>query len=361
MKPHAQLRSLGRVLVAGGSLALIFPLVLLLFGTSPQMGLAPGPGADSAGSSAAQMVAARRASAELPLRFVANVGQADERVRYLAHGTRHAVFFTPDAVVVAALDGGVWPASRVRPVSFERERSGEALALTFLGANPDVRIEGRRELRGRANYLIGRDPSSWRVELSTFAEVVYRDLWPGIDMVFRQSRGQLKYDLVVAPGASPEVIRLAYRGVERVDLDRGGNLRLTTERGVRQEPRPVSYQEIGGRRVPVESRFAVANAGGAAAEIGFAVGPYDARHPLVIDPALVYSTFLGGANQDIAAGVAVDGAGHVYVAGFTVSTDVSHQARRLHRQGEQRRCLRGEARPAGERRRLADLLDVPRR
>src|SRR5262245_7951557 len=138
---------------------------------APPLGLAPGP-LDAGGRSpgASQMVSARRASAELPLRFVANVGQADERVRYLAHGTRHAVFFTPAAVVVAALDGQAPSASRARPVSFGQERSGEAVALAFVGANPDVRIEGRREVRGRAHYLIGRDSSPWRSELPTFAE-----------------------------------------------------------------------------------------------------------------------------------------------------------------------------------------------
>src|SRR5262249_8900368 len=149
--------------------------------------------------------------------------------------------------------------------------------------------------------------------------VVYRELWPGVDMVFRQSRGRLKYELVVAPGARPDAIRLAYRGAERVELDGAGNLRLRTARGVRQEPRPISYQEIDGRHVPVESRFAAPGPGRPDAEVGFAPGPYDPRHPLVIDPVLVYSTFLGGSNTDKALAVAVDGDGHVYVAGFTTS------------------------------------------
>jgi hypothetical protein len=190
-----------------------------------------------------------------------------------------------------------------------------AIGLRFLGAEAEP--EGTRQLPGRVNYLVGRDPAKWRTGLHTYGEVVYRDLWPGIDLAFRGERGTLKYEFRLAAGADVRDIRLAYRGADRVSLGRDGALGIHTPFGLLRDTRPVSYQVIAGRRLPVESRF-VLGGGGA---YRFAVGRYDPRRQLVIDPGLVYSTYLGGTGNDQGSGITVDGAGSAYVTGFTASTN----------------------------------------
>jgi hypothetical protein len=188
-----------------------------------------------------------------------------------------------------------------------------ALGLRFLGAQAEP--EGMRPLPGRVNYLIGNDPASWRTGLHTYGEVVYRDLWPGIDLAFRDQRGTLKYEFRVAPGADVRDIRLAYRGADRLSLGPDGELDIHTPVGLLRDTRPVSYQAIAGRQLPVESRF-VLGGGGA---YRFAVGRYDPHHPLVIDPGLVYSTYLGGTGNDQGSGITVDSTGSAYLTGSSAS------------------------------------------
>src|SRR5207249_9866275 len=137
-----------------------------------------------------------------------------------------------------------------------------------------------------------------------------RDVWPGVELDVRGNGLGLKYEFRVAPGTDPARIRLAYRGQTRLALDRTGVLRIETARGVLRDRRPFSYQPIDGRRLAVASRFVLHGDA-----YGFALAPYDHRYPLVIDPGLDYSTFLGESGNDHGYGVAVDGAGSAYVTG----------------------------------------------
>jgi Beta-propeller repeat/PASTA domain len=237
----------------------------------------------------------------LPLAFVPNAGQLDRRVRYSARAGGASVFLARREVVLALAKG----------------RRGLTLQLSFLGADASPEISGAERTPGRVNYLIGNDPSRWRRNLPTYAEVVYRGLWPSIDLALRGRGGQLKYEFRLAPGADPARIRLAYRGQERLSLRGDGALRVETALGILPDGRPVSYQPIAGRRVPVASRFALGSGGAH----GFALGTYDPRYPLVIDPGLVYSTYLGGRANDFGEAIAVDGAGSAYVTGSTDSAN----------------------------------------
>ena len=205
------------------------------------------------------------------------------------------------------------------PASGQAAKGGAALALRFLGSNRNVAIRGERPGPGRVNYLLGNDPAKWRTGLRTYERVVYRNLWPGVDMVFAGQNGELKYEFLVRPGARVRDIRLAYRGAKRLSLDRRGNLRIHTSLGVLTDTRPASYQFVAGKRVPVASSFALEPHGGG---YGFAVEPtYDRRYPLLIDPGLLYSTYLGGGDLDLGHGIAVDGAGSAYLTGLTSSAD----------------------------------------
>ncbi|HMJ00978.1 MAG TPA: hypothetical protein VK488_14170, partial [Gaiellaceae bacterium] len=199
---------------------------------------------------------------KLPLAFTANAGQTDARVRYSAQGAGFSVFLTRREAML----------SLKRPGKQRRGR-GVALALRFLGSDRNVAIRGERPGPGRVNYLLGNDPTKWHTGLHTFERVVYRNLWPGVDMVFAGESGKLKYEFLVRPGARVSEIRLAYRGAKRLSLDRRGNLRLHTSLGVLTDTRPASYQFVAGKRVPVASSFALEPHDGG---YGFAVEPtYD--------------------------------------------------------------------------------------
>ena len=212
---------------------------------------------------------------KLPLSFVPNKGQTDEAVRYYAQGAGYGFFFTKEGATLSFAEG--------------KGRGGHALALEFLGANPHPTLTAQERLSGEVNYLQGNDPTKWRQGLPTHAELHYGGLWPGIDMAVRGEGGNLKYEFHLKPGSSVEDVRLGYRGAEGLSVGAGGELLVRTSLGILKDAAPVSYQRIGGERVPVKSRYKLTGDGG----YGFAVGAYDPRYPLVIDPGLDYSTFLG--------------------------------------------------------------------
>src|ERR687898_2732921 len=225
---------------------------------------------------------------KLPLSFVPNEGQTDKAVRYYAQGAGYGFFFTKEGARLSFADG---------------EGRGHALALDFLGADSDATLTARQRLAGEVNYLMGDDQAKWQQGLPTHAELLYGGLWPGIDMAVRGEGGKLKYEFHLKPGSSVDDVRLGYRGAEGLKVGAGGELLVQTSLGVLKDAAPVSYQRIGGERVPVESRYTLTGDGG----YGFAVGAYDPRYPLVIDPGLDYSTFLGGTRFEDSFDIAVDG------------------------------------------------------
>ena len=241
------------------------------------------------------------AYAKLPLSFTPNAGQLDRRVRFAAQAGSSGVFLTRTGIALSLAKG----------------KRGVALRLGFLGANPSPLIAGARREPARVNYLLGNDPARWHTNLPTYEEILYRGLWPGVDLRVRGENGRLKYEFRVAPGADASRIHLAYRGQERVSLGTRGELRIDSALGRLRDARPVSYQTIAGKRVAVDSRFSLGRGG----TYRFAVGTYEHRYPLVIDPGLLYSTYLGGSSTEIGDGIALDGSGNAYVIGWTDSTD----------------------------------------
>jgi hypothetical protein len=307
-KEMAQLGWLWRGVHRGMPLAVLAVVVSLATssGTSATVGSASTlekSGATSAPSGRAALTAYGR----LPLAFIANAGQIDARVRYSAQAGGASFYFTQNEVVF----------------SFIKGTKGTVLRLGFVGANPTARIEGRGRAASRVNYFVGSDPSKWRSHLPTYRQVIYRDLWPGIDMVFRGAAGGLKYEFVLDPSARVSDIRLAYRGADALSLGSGGDLMIETPLGMLRDDRPRSYLLKGSRGIPVASRFTIERA---RTVYGFAVGKKNARRRLVIDPGLVYSTYLGGSGGtssigDVANSVAIDAVGSTYVTGHTPSSD----------------------------------------
>ena len=259
-------------------------------------------GAASASEQSADGAAAVRAElSKLPLSFIPNQGQADPAVLFQVKAEGHTIFLTKDNVVLVTDKDGT-------PVSF---------STTVAGANPAATVVGVDQLPGTASFFIGNDPAYWQSGLVTYGGVEYKNILPGVDLTYCGNNGVLKREFVVAPGADASVIVIVYDGVDGLAYGPDGTLQVQTPAGVLTETAPVCYQVINGNMVNIPAQYNILGNG----RVGFNLGLYDKAYPLVIDPALVYSSYLGGAVNDAANGIAVDSLGQAYVTGYTDSTN----------------------------------------
>ena len=253
--------------------------------------------------------------------FIQNEGQMDSQIRYYSQGPNRGTFFTPDSVVFT-LTHAKEASSGVVPASLSSNGTGVlarfALGLRFIGANPDTVMGGDRASTVAVSSFVGNDPTRWRSHLPTYRQVDYRSLWSGVDAHFREEGGQFKYEFVVYPGGDVNSIQLAYEGATDLAIDeKSGVLRIGTPMGWLTDAQPTSYQVIGGRTMPVDSHFVLAPSAIERHAYRFSVGSYDPRYPLVIDPGIIYSTFVGGSAGDGGLGITTDALGNVYVSGAT--------------------------------------------
>ncbi|HEY3121240.1 MAG TPA: SBBP repeat-containing protein [Vicinamibacteria bacterium] len=247
----------------------------------------------------------------IPLQFEANRGQTDDQVEFLLRGGRYTLFLTrSEAVLALASPQGA--ASR----ALDAEHSGSSvIRMKLLGAKPKPEVTGMEELPGKVNYFIGSDPRKWRTNVPVYAKVRYADVYPGVDLLYHGRPGHLECDFVVAPGADPRTIALSFEGADRLESDARGDLVLHVAGGEVRQRKPFVYQEVDGVRREVSGGWVLD--GGR--RVGFHLGAYDPAKPLVIDPVLVYSTYVGGRGDDLSGGIAVDPAGNAYATGWTQS------------------------------------------
>ena len=267
-----------------------------------------------------------KAYGRLPVAFRPNVGQADRAVQFSAAAGGASIFLTSGGVTISLptqnqLRGNSPRGQNPRQTLPGASEPGfaaraEVLRLAFPGISP-TRITGSDPVPGLANYLIGRDPRSWRTNVSGYREVVYSGAYPGVDLVFRATGGNLEYDFLIAPGASPDAIGMSYGGTAQVALLASGDLSIGMGAGSITQKAPIAYQTAGRVRQPVAMSYISRSRG----VFGFAPGTYDHTRPLVIDPLLVYSTYLGGSGYDAGYSIGVDASGAAYVAGVSASTN----------------------------------------
>ncbi len=264
--------------------------------------------------------------AQTPIYFEPNVGQITDPVKFLARGPGYALFLTADESVLV-----LHPArSGNEPAAVIRTR------LEGAARNPEPRLGGLEKLPSISNYLLGKDRAQWRTLVPHYRRVRYAEVYPGIDLVYYGNPQQLEHDFIVAPGADPAQIQLAISGANRVRVNAEGDLILTVPGGEVVQQAPRIYQVIDGQQQSVAGRYVLQSVESAAAttvniavtdpmseplRVGFEIAHYDAKQPLVIDPVLAYSTFLGGIKEDYATSIAVDQFGYAYVTGATLSVN----------------------------------------
>jgi len=292
---------------------------------------------------------------KLPLNFEVNRGQTDSQVKFLSRGSGYALFLTGNEAVLSLKKPSAtsrqlsasrrlpvasslsWPAMNNRPRIMDtlippliqnpksqienwqpptpsaQQSARTTVRLRLVGADPKAKVIGVDELPGKSNYFIGNSPKKWRTNVPTYAKVKYQNLYPGVDLIYYGNQRQLEYDFVVAPGADPNRIGLQFHGAGKPRIDDKGDLVLGADGDEVRLQKPQVYQDASRTRKAVEGRYWMA----AANTISFRVGDYDRSKPLVIDPVLVYSTYLGGEEEDVGLGIAVDSAGNAYVTGYT--------------------------------------------
>ena len=242
--------------------------------------------------------------AKLPLRFEANVGQSAKPVKFLTRGSGYTVFLTPTEAVFSLRNQ-------------TKKTSRSVLRMKMAGANQNAEIKGEQSLQGKVNYLIGNDKSKWHTGIPTFREVQYRNVWPGVDMVWYGTQNKLEYDFVIKPGSKATAVRLKFEGAEGLRVDEQGNLLMKIGGEEIVQSAPTIYQDQEQGRVNISGKYVIKEKH----EVGFEVGSYDVSKPLVIDPILNYSTYIGGESVDVGLGVAADSSGRAYLAGKTSSDE----------------------------------------
>jgi len=263
---------------------------------------------------AANKMRVSEAYGKLPMSFEPNRGQTDRKVKYLSRGSGYTLFLTPTAATLALYKNE----SETDSTSREHHSSLSSIVrMQLKGANPRPGIEGLESLQGKSNYLIGNDRTKWHTDIPTFAKVKYAGVYPGVDVIYYGKLRQLEYDFRLAAGADASKIRIAFDGAQNLSIDAEGNLVLKTSGGEIVQNPPVIYQENENGRQSIAGCYVFRGEH----EVGFEVSAYDRSKPLVIDPQLLYATYLGGGDIDVANGIAVDSGGNAYVAGKTTSVN----------------------------------------
>ena len=265
-----------------------------------------------------------KAYAQLAMGFEENRGQAARDVKFVSHGSGYALSLAPQEIDIAVLRRRAMTASPIHRAAALRalREARKAMKTTVIrmqleGANPAPAMAADEPLPGKSNYFVGNDRDKWVTDVPSYGRVKYSGIYPGVDVEFYGNQRQLEYDFTVAPGTDPKAIALKIEGAQKLAIDSRGDLILHIPEGETKFQKPVIYQMVGTERREIAGNYSLA----AGNRVTFAVAKYDQSLPLVIDPILTYSTFLGGSGDESGLGIAVDANGDAFIAGSTTSTD----------------------------------------
>jgi hypothetical protein len=279
----------------------------------------------------------RYARAYETLSFEANAGQTDERVKFMARGSDYVLFLTSTEAVLKLnqlaegnLAGPIGlktrnregflmpiPDAKTGSASNHEEQSlrTAVLRIRLMGANPSPKVSGLEQQPGKGNYFISNDPARWRTGVPRYARIEYENIYPGVKLVYYGHEADLEYDFVVMPGADPGAIKLMLEGADKVAVETDEDVLATIGSQEIRLRKPLLYQEINGTRLPIPGRYVLEGGN----QIAFSVGAYNASRPLIIDPVLVYSSYLGSPSEESGYAIAADADGNAYVTGYTFS------------------------------------------
>jgi hypothetical protein len=322
----------GHPLLLASLLSVCFPTLLWLATHSKPVAAEPSQSMSRFTASNSARQEAVKAYRTLPLSFEANRGQTDGQVKFVARGEGYTLFLTPRAAVFSLRgyvkrtsenldlcgESGAKVAVAYSPGQSENcNDESDAMRIELVGANAASEVAGVDELPGRNNYFVGNDPQKWRTNVPTYAKVRYRNVYPGIDLIFYGNQHELEHDFIVAPGANPRSITLGFDHAGKFEIDTAGDLVLRGSGGEVRLYKPLVYQESQHGRQTVAANYVLKGGW----HVGFEIANYDRKRPLVIDPVLGYSTYLGGSGDDFGNAIALDASGMVYIAGQTASSD----------------------------------------
>jgi hypothetical protein len=245
----------------------------------------------------------------LPLIFEPNRGQAGPDVSFLSRGNGYMVFLQSDKTVLV-----LSPAANS---GNNREPRQPAIVTLELLQSNRVSPKGTDPLPGKSNYFIGKQFANWITGIPQYGKVRFKSIYAGVDLVYYGNDGQLECDFVLSPGADPRAVSFRVTGVKKMEMDPSGDLSLEVAEGAIKLRKPTIYQEEDGGRRPISGSFLVLGDN----EVGLAIGKYDDRKPLIVDPVLSYSTLIGANNSTQVQGVAVNSTGDIHITGTTFATN----------------------------------------
>jgi hypothetical protein len=270
----------------------VFRLAFIAYAAAGVLAAAPGRDAD--------VSRVKTAMGRLPLRFEANAGQWNPAARFAAHASSYTLLLTPAGPVFSL-------------------RNSHRVDMSLVGSNPAAEITGAGRAEGRTDYFVG-NRSHWRSDLPAYSRVLYRDAYPGIDAAYYGNNDALEYDFILAPHADASAIRLRFEGAKRARINAKGELVVETEAGDLVQKSPYIYQEASdsaGRSV-ISGGYQMLADG----SVSFHLGEYDHSRTLVIDPLLVYSSYVGSSGADELNAVKIGSNGWVYVVGNTTTSEI---------------------------------------
>lgn len=245
-----------------------------------------------------------------PAVFMPNAGQFDSSVNYFIQRKGSRLFFLSDRIVFDFAG---------MPSEDGEQYSRAAITLLFDGSNSNVTPQGLSPNPGVMNFYFGDDSARWQSNVSSYQELLYQELWPGVDLILVSEKEKLKFNWIVRPGGDPKQIVLRYLGADSLELDDEGNLSVQHALGVMTDACPVAFQEYNDEKTAVSCSFLINPKGDMT--VGFETGPFDETMSLYIDPAVSYATYLGGSSADTINGITVDSTGSAYFVGQTASAD----------------------------------------